>query len=171
MRRFWFFSWAGVFSVDQENGRSAMHSINYIARKLQEGNGKALWIFPQGEIQPQERRPLAFHSGVARTIRRTGECYVYPVAVRFEFFREQFPEILVSVGPVRHIRSEEQIDPHKLTAELEATLESELNRLREDASNLKLDDFVTIVKGKGSTDRFYEVLTGIFKFFKRNKQQ
>lgn len=168
LRRYRFFTWAGVFSVDQENGRAAMRSIDYIADELKAGPGRTLWIFPQGQIEPQERRPLGFHSGLARTIRRVGACYVYPVAFRFEFFREQYPEILVSVGPARHFVAGASLDPKKLTVELERNLTAELDRLREDACALRLDDFVTIVKGKGSTDIFFDKVS---QFFWRKKPQ
>jgi chlorobactene lauroyltransferase len=163
LRRFWFFTWAGVFSVDQQNGRSALRSIEYIAKELRGGPGRALWIYPQGEIRPQERRPLGFHSGLARVIRRVGECYVYPVAVRFEYFREQYPDILIDVGPACYFSAEASFEPKKLTVELEASLTDQLDRLRETANALQLDDFVTIIKGKGSTDTFVASLTQLFR--------
>ncbi len=166
MRRYRFFSWAGVFSVDQRNGRSAMRSIEYVADELRKGPGRALWIFPQGQIQPQERRPLGFHSGLARTIRRVGECYVYPVAVRFEFFREQYPDILIEVGPAQFFPAGATLDPKTLTIELETTLTIQLDRLRDSANALQLADFVTVIKGKGSTDTFFDNLS---RFFKRQK--
>ena len=163
LRRYWFFSWAGVFSVDQQNGREALRSLDYTARLLKAGPGRALWIFPQGQIEPQERRPLGFHSGLGHLIRRVGRCYVYPVAVRFEFFGEQYPEILLDVGPARLFEADQVFDPKKLTAELETTLTERLNRLREDATALKLDDFVTIIKGRGSTDTFFDTLSRPFR--------
>lgn len=166
LTRYRFFSWAGVFSVDQQHGRSALRSIDYIAEVLKEQPGRALWIFPQGEIRPQERRPLGFHSGMARLIRRVGQCYVYPVAVRFEFFREQYPEILIEVGPARLFAAGESFDPKKLTADLETTLAGQLDRLRETATALQLDDFVTIIKGKGSADTFFDSLTRPFRKLK-----
>ncbi len=66
LKRFPFFRWAGCFSVDRENGREALRSIEYIARELQKKKGRCLWIFPQGEIKPQEQTPLNFYSGLAR---------------------------------------------------------------------------------------------------------
>lgn len=149
MRRFRFFRWAGVFSVDRENGREAMRSLEYIAGELNGGPGRALWIFPQGEILPQERRPLGFQSGLARLIRRVGPCYVYPVAVRYEFFREPQPEFLISVGAACVFTGQEKLEPHRLTAELEAALETELDRLKADVDAGQLAGFVTIIKGKG----------------------
>ncbi len=160
LRRYRFFRWAGVFSVDQENGREALRSIDYIARELQQGPGRCLWIFPQGQIQPQEGRPLAFHSGLAHLIRRVGRCYVYPVAVRFEFLREQYPDIFVEVGPAQLFEKGQPFDPKKLTAELETSLTNQLDQLRETVNSLKLDEFVTIIKGRGSTDTFFDSLSG-----------
>jgi chlorobactene lauroyltransferase len=160
MRRFRFFSWAGVFSVDRENGREALRSLDYIAGELQGGPGRSLWIFPQGEIQPQERRPLGFQSGLARLIRRTGPCYVYPVAVRHEFFTEPQPEFLISVGEARYFSGDERVDPRKLTAELEAVLSLELDRLRADVNALRLADFVTIIKGRNSAGPFLGQIIG-----------
>ncbi len=162
LRRYPFFRWAGAFSVDQENGRGAMRSLDYIADELKGGPGRSLWIFPQGSIRPQERRPLEFHSGLARLIRRVGPCLVYPVALRFEFFGEQYPEILVDVGPARQFEAEEKIEPRKLTAELDATLTAHLDDLREVANAGRLDGFITVVKGKGSTDTFVDSLMRVF---------
>lgn len=150
MRRFKFFSWAGVFSVDRANGRQAMRSLDYIAGELQGGPGRALWIFPQGEISPQERRPLGFQSGLARLIRRVGPCYVYPVAVRYEFFTQSQPEFLISVGEARHFTGQEKPDHRALAAELEQTLQTELDRLKADVNSLNLADFITIIRGKSS---------------------
>jgi chlorobactene lauroyltransferase len=148
MRKFRFFRWAGVFSVDRENGRAALRSLDYIAAELKGGPGRALWIFPQGEITPQERRPLAFQSGLARLIRRLDGCYVYPVAVRYEFFTHPQPEFLISIGPARFFTGQEKPEPHRLTAELEAALESEVDRLKADVETGQLADFVTIIRGR-----------------------
>ncbi len=148
LRRFFFFTWAGVFSVNRQNGRSALSSIDYIAGELKAGPGRALWIFPQGEIQPQERRPLALHSGLARTIERIGQCYVYPVAVRYEYFQQRRPEFLLSVGAAFYFSGQASIGARALTIELEASLDAELTRLRDDVVRGHLDEFVNIIQGK-----------------------
>jgi len=125
MRKFRFFRWAGVFSVDRENGRSAMRSLDYIADELRKKPGRALWL-----------------------IRRTGPCYVYPVAVRYEFFSQPQPEFLLSVGEARFFSGQEKPEPRRLTAELEAALETELATLKADVETGQLANFVTIIRGK-----------------------
>jgi chlorobactene lauroyltransferase len=165
LRRYPFFTWGGAFSVDRANARSAIQSLDYLGEQLKQNPGKCFWIFPQGEIQPQDKRPLEFFPGLAWAIRKVGECYVYPVALRYEFFREQFPEVLVDVGPVRYFAPDEKINPKKLTQEMEDALASRLDNLHDLANNRKLDDFVTVLRGKTSTDTFVDSLVNRLKRF------
>lgn len=162
LRKFFFFSWAGCFSVDQENARSALYSIDYIARELPRKSGRALWIFPQGYIFPQERRPLHFHSGLAHVIRQTGACYVYPVALRFEFLQEQYPEVFVDVGEAIFFPADAKIEVKAVTAELEAKLTQQMDALCEEISRVQTQNFVTIVRGKGSISATFSKLLQLF---------
>jgi chlorobactene lauroyltransferase len=163
LRRYPFFSWAGCFSVDRENPREALRSVEYVAKELQGGPGRALWIFPQGEIRPQEQRPLNFYPGLAHTIKRVGKCYAYPVATRFEFTREQFPEIFISVGSARLFSAEQRLNPKQVSAELETTLTTDLDQLRDELSRGERNNFVTIIKGKGSTDTMFDSLVNLLR--------
>src|SRR5262245_14366401 len=61
LRRYRFFAWCGCFSVERENARSAVGSLLYISHILAQRRSRALWIFPQGEIAPNDRRPLAVY--------------------------------------------------------------------------------------------------------------
>ena len=65
LRRYFFFSWIGCFSVDRHHPRAAMQSIQYAAHLLKEHPGRMVWLFPQGEIAPNDRRPLVFFRGAA----------------------------------------------------------------------------------------------------------
>jgi chlorobactene lauroyltransferase len=164
LRKYRFFSWAGCFSVNQESGREALASIEYIAKVLPEKPGRALWLFPQGEIRPQDLRPLGFHSGLARLIRRLGDCYVCPVTQLFEFTREQFPVIYLDLGNYRRFQSSDKLPPMQtLTKELEQTLTGRLDTLHADVTHKRLDQFVPIIRGKGSTDT---LVNSLLKFLK-----
>jgi 1-acyl-sn-glycerol-3-phosphate acyltransferase len=70
LRRYRFFSWAGCFSVNRQDHRSAARSVAYIGRLLAERRDRALAIFPQGEITPNDRRPLITYPGIAHIARR-----------------------------------------------------------------------------------------------------
>jgi len=163
LRRYPFFRWAGCFSVDQEDGRSALRSIDYIARQLQQGPGRSLWIFPQGQIFPQERRPLRFHSGLAHLLKRVGSCYLYPVAFRFEFLAEQYPDIFIEVGQAIKFEGGTKLDLKATTLELERLLTGQLDALRAKVSQAQLDDFIRIIEGKTSTNIFLSRLLALLK--------
>lgn len=152
LRKFFFFSWAGCFSVNQENARSALYSINYISQELKQKSGRTLWIYPQGYILPQERRPLDFHSGLAYVIKQVGACYVYPVALRYEFLQEQYPEAFMDVGKAIFFDGNNKIEVKAVTANLETKLAEQMDLLRESISRQETQDFVTIIRGKGSTN-------------------
>jgi hypothetical protein len=85
------------------------------------------------------------------------------VAVRYEFFGKQNPEFLLSVGEALFFSGQEVLQPIPFTAWLEKILTLELDRLREDASALRLDDFVTIIKGKGSRGSLFIRFTWLIR--------
>jgi len=88
----------GAFSIVRENARQALESINYAAGLLREPDDRSVWMFPQGEIKPNDVRPLGFFSGALKVYRKAGEVSVVPIAMRYEFFGDWKPEILVKVG-------------------------------------------------------------------------
>jgi 1-acyl-sn-glycerol-3-phosphate acyltransferase len=163
LQRYSFFSWAGCFSVDQQDARSAVRSLDYITNELKAKPGRSLWIFPQGRILPQAQRPLDFHSGLAHLIKRLGTCYVYPVATRLEFLAEQYPDIFIEVGPAQRFEAVAQVDPKALTLELEQALTNLLDSLNTKISQQELTDFITLVAGKSSTNTSFDRLLKSFK--------
>ncbi|NWJ45649.1 MAG: 1-acyl-sn-glycerol-3-phosphate acyltransferase [Chloroflexi bacterium] len=152
LSRYPFFAWAGCFGVNRNDAREALKSLEYIVKELKQKSPCILWMFPQGEIMPLELRPLGFHSGLGWLVRELGDCYIAPVSFRFDFLREQYPDIFINIGKFTRFRAGEKINTRKLTAQLEETLTLDLDCLRDDVSNGRLADFETIVQGKSSTD-------------------
>jgi chlorobactene lauroyltransferase len=70
--RYQFFRKLGAFSIVRENPKEAIQTINYAVECLlspsQIPNG--LWIFPQGAIEPIEKRPLNFFNGTAKIVEK-----------------------------------------------------------------------------------------------------
>src|SRR5688500_11353963 len=97
LKRFGFFRKVGMFSVERGDGRAALETIDYAAGLLR-GRGRALWLFPQGEIVPNDRRPIAFGSGAARLLTATGSASVAPVAFRYEVIDQERPTVFIRVG-------------------------------------------------------------------------
>ena len=109
LRRLFLFRRLGAFSVIRENPFAAIKSIEYAAKLLQEKDSRCLWIFPQGEIFPNDVRPLKFYRGIIKLIRKAGKCLLIPVAVRYEFLGKFKPEIFVKIGNVEIVKAEEKI--------------------------------------------------------------
>lgn len=132
-----FFRLLGAFSVVRENPREAVRSIKYAAQLLSEPKPKTLLIFPQGKIEPNDRRPLAFYRGLSRiiekTIEKTGKCAVLPAAIRYEFLGKYKPEIFVKIGEPELFSG--AFEAKAKTAKFADTLTALLNELKNDIVN------------------------------------
>ena len=102
VRRHPFFRRVGAFSVDRTSPRDGMRAVRYAADLLNAG-GNAVVVFPQGGVRPPDERPLRFERGVERILSLAPAATVVVVALRYEFWLDQRPELLVdlSVGAGR----------------------------------------------------------------------
>jgi 1-acyl-sn-glycerol-3-phosphate acyltransferase len=151
MRKYPFFKYIGVFSVDRSNPSSALQSIEYAASLLK-NKKRSLWIFPQGEMAPQDKRPLDFFRGISKLTEKTGPLNIVPVALRYEFLMEQRPEIFISISkPVSDHSSYKA-----LTAKLEKELTEELDKLRNDIVNGDTACFETVFCGQNSRNKTFD---------------
>lgn len=140
LKKYYFFRWLGTFSVDRSDPRSAMRSIEY-AVTLLKGTTRAMWIYPQGELLPNDRRPLVFYNGVEHIAKRVGPMNLVPVAFRFEFAHERRPDLFIRIGaPVRYA-SKDYATAGAFTAELAARLTEELDAVRSSILSGELGDF------------------------------
>jgi 1-acyl-sn-glycerol-3-phosphate acyltransferase len=122
----------GAFSVIRENPREAVRSINYAVSLLKKEPSKTLLIFPQGEIQPNDLRPLKFFSGLSRLVEKTVECNVIPIAIRYEFGGQFKPEIFVSIGKADEFSTQTIYNYKSLTNSFEVSLTENLDNLKKD---------------------------------------
>lgn len=140
-----FFRKLGAFSVVRENPREALKTIEYTAGLLKENSNNTLWIFPQGEILPNDRRPVIFYNGFSRTIAKTDGCFVLPLAIRYEFLGEYKPEIFVNIGNAEFIKSDENFNIKKRTKYFAENLTVVLDELKSDILNKNLAEYRKIV--------------------------
>jgi 1-acyl-sn-glycerol-3-phosphate acyltransferase len=132
-----FFRRIGCFGVSAESFEDVRAMSEYAARLLTEGAGRTLWIFPQGELVPP-RTPLSFRSGASRLARTVPSAPLVPVAVRYEFRREQRPEVFVRVGAAvrpaagASAAAARDASPLAVTRGLEQRMRLELSALDED---------------------------------------
>jgi chlorobactene lauroyltransferase len=149
LKKLFLFRRLGAFSVVRENPRKALKSIEYAANLLKENpppHRRTLWIFPQGEILPNDKRPLNFYGGVSRLIEKAG-CAVAgaPFAIRYEFLDEFKPEIFVKIGAPQLIPVDKTFDAKALTGAFERRLTETLDALKSDVTAKAFDDYEKIV--------------------------
>lgn len=132
LRRLSLFRKLGAFSVVRENPRRAIESLNYAASLLRENPNRKIWIFPQGEILPNDVRPLGFYRGLTKLVEKVGDCSAIPCAIRCEFLGDFKPEIFVKIGDPEQFEKFGEFDSKQLTANFERRLTETLDRLKSD---------------------------------------
>ncbi|QDT15708.1 lysophospholipid acyltransferase family protein [Alienimonas californiensis] len=98
--------WLGVFGVERDAaGRATAAGAKTFlrtARAALDDPGCDLWLTPEGTFASPDARPLRFAPGLGRLVSRDSELVCVPVAVRYDFWTERRPELLLAVGaPVR----------------------------------------------------------------------
>jgi 1-acyl-sn-glycerol-3-phosphate acyltransferase len=96
LKHYRFFTWLGAFSVDLSNPLRSAASLRYAQRLLQR-NDTAIWIFPQGKLSPPNE-PLEAKPGTDYLAKNAPNALLVPVALRYEFFREDRPNVLIEIG-------------------------------------------------------------------------
>lgn len=135
----------GAFSVIRENPRDAVKSINYAVKMLREKENRLLWIFPQGEIQANDIRPLHFFNGLGRIVEKVGKCYTVPIALRYEQRGEFKPEIFVKIGAPALIETTKNINSKDLTVEFTKLLTENLDQIKTDISINNLEHYQNLL--------------------------
>jgi hypothetical protein len=159
LRAYRFFAWCGAFSIDRHSPRAAARSVAYVGRLLRERAGRALYIFPQGTIAPNDRRPLEIFPGVAHIARRAGGATLLPVALRYEFRGEQRPEAFMLIGPAHW---SDGADVRALGREVGRRLTESADTLRDLVLAGQLEAFQTLVRGRPGVNRVFDAMFGSF---------
>jgi chlorobactene lauroyltransferase len=147
LRAYAVFRRLGAFSVVREDAREAARSVRYAAGLLR-GVERALWIFPQGRIVPNDARPLELYGGAAAVVRRAGGAYAAPVAFRYEFLHDFRPEAFARVGTVERVAAGDGLDvlnSERLTRHFAEALTRTLDGLRADVLAEKFDGYEELV--------------------------
>ena len=91
-----FFTWLGAFSVDLSSPLRSAASLRYAQRLMQKPE-TAMWIFPQGRICRQNE-PVEIKPGTDYLAQCSPHALLVPVAMRYDFFREDRPNVLIEIG-------------------------------------------------------------------------
>ena len=161
LQHYRFFTWVGAFSVDLTHGSKAVASLRY-AQKLLEKPEAAIWIFPQGKLCRADE-PIAFKPGTDYLARKTPGAMLVPLALRYDFFREDRPNVLIEVGR-----------PFAASELTEGRLERECNeafsRVSEAAQKQDLSGFSRVFAPRWTVNKRWEwvkrAMTGRLEGFK-----
>lgn len=149
MQRYTFFRWIGAFSVNPGSARDAVRSLRYAAG-LFTAPGRAVWIYPQGVMVPNDVRPLVFSTGVVRLLEMLPRVQIIAMAHRYEFLKDQRPDAFVAFAPPRLI--EGCADGKALLPTLEGELTGLLDRLKAEIVGGRTEGYTTLLRGRRSTN-------------------
>lgn len=135
----------GAFSVVREDARQALKSIEYAEDLLKQNAERTLWIFPQGEIKPNDLRPLRFYNGASRIILNFSDISVMCAAIRYEFLGAYKPEIFVKIKKLGISDYNAIVKPRFLSDILEKELTGTLDELKFDIVNGNFPDYENIL--------------------------
>lgn len=166
LRKYSFFRWIGAFSIDRESPISAYRSLEYTVSLLTTKNKKprAVWIFPQGDLLSNDYRPIEFLRGLSWVIKHVANVQLVSVAFRYEFINEQLPELFLSFKLLGQLPPSEIKKSAVLTKHLEEILTSQLDELKENVVQRKLEAYQPTLSGKLSINIMYEKARGLLGF-------
>lgn len=159
-----FFTRLGAFSIDRNNPRSAVRTLDYAASCLLSPSERqnALWIFPQGKIEHVDKRPLLFFRGTAgiadRVLKKAGSLYLVSVVSRIEYLEDQKPELLLSFRPPELVIPSEWKGMEALTSSMQSATETHLDDVKRQVTERTLDGFEVAVHGSESVNNRVERL-------------
>jgi len=161
LRAYRFFTWSGAFSVNRHDPEESQRSQRYAARLLRERPDRAIFIFPQGRIVPNDRRPLLTYPGIARIVALAGPVTLCPVALRFEFLGQQWPHAFIRLGPAH--RPADPEDHAATLADITARLTAAVDALRDDVVGQRMDRFGPLLHGRLGIDKRWDVVRAMFR--------
>ncbi|WP_422124225.1 lysophospholipid acyltransferase family protein [Planococcus sp. X10-3] len=128
LRKYSFFRYLGAFSIDKQNPKDIIRSLQYTEDLLKQG--KSVVLFPQGDEYHQEIRPLSFHSGIGYLLEKHPEIPVIPMTFYYSFRHEQKPEVWIHQGPSLSIEEIPGISRKEKSGSLQGLLTNQLDELR-----------------------------------------
>lgn len=131
LEKFKFFRYLGAFSIEKQNPKDIIRSLQYAETLLTEG--KSVVLFPQGDEFHQEVRPLAFSTGIGYLVEKHPKVPVIPIAFYYSFRHEQKPEVWIHQGPSFSIEEIHGTSRKTRTAFLQQAVTAQVDDLKKEA--------------------------------------
>ena len=145
LKNLFLFRKLGAFSVVRENLRSAIESLHYAANLLKTDSRRTLWIFPQGEILPNDTRPLRFYRGFAKIAEKVGRCSMMAVSMRYEFLGSYKPDVFVKISRMQEFEINSQKNSRSIAAQAADQTSQNLDFLKSEIAANDLENYKNII--------------------------
>ncbi|GAA5416892.1 hypothetical protein Pryu01_01931 [Paraliobacillus ryukyuensis] len=162
LEQYGFFRELGAYSINRYQPKAIVQALQYSEQLIQDH--KAVWLFPQGEIQHQDIRPYQFQSGLGYLIQRFEQVRVKPVTFHYYFDEPQKPIASIQFGEAilmngkAHTRKE-------WTVYLEKVLQQQADTHRLAVINKKQKHQYPVMRqSKSTSDRLDALKNGVKKW-------
>ena len=98
LKRYWFFKKLGSYSIDLNDNRKMITSLKYTLDLMLNPENMII-IYPQGEIQPYEQRPINFKEGINFLAKKSKiDFQIMPIAFKIHYTNQKLPIIYAQFG-------------------------------------------------------------------------
>lgn len=97
LKQYWFFRYVGAFSINIENKISIKNSMNYTV-KLMNKKENCVVVYPQGKIEPFQKRPLDIKEGIKLILKNKLDAKIVTIGFKIDYANEQKPFVAVRIG-------------------------------------------------------------------------
>lgn len=98
LKRYWFFKKLGCYSIDLNDSKKMITSLKYTMDLIQNADN-AITVYPQGEIQSYEQRPIQLKDGIDFIAKKSKVNFqIIPVAFKIHYTNERSPIIYTRFG-------------------------------------------------------------------------
>lgn len=106
LKQYWFFNYLGCYSINLQDFKSSITSLRYTMDILSDSRN-AVVIYPQGEIQPYEQRPIEQKEGINFLAQKAEKDFlILPAAFKIHYTNKRLPDVysrldqLISSGEI-----------------------------------------------------------------------
>ncbi len=98
LKRYWFFQKLGAYSLNPTNPKSIVETGEYTREIISDSKNFTV-IYPQGEIEPFEKKPLSLRQGLKVFLKNPKlDTYIIPAAFKIHYENEKHPAIYFRFG-------------------------------------------------------------------------
>jgi 1-acyl-sn-glycerol-3-phosphate acyltransferase len=98
LKRYWFFQKLGCYSIDLNDSKKLITSLKYTIELIQNSDNMVT-IYPQGEIQFYEQRPVNLRNGIDFLAKKsTVDFQILPIAFKIHYINERLPIVYARFG-------------------------------------------------------------------------